>query len=140
MRRIAIVLMALTLLVVAAPATAGGRPLTADLAASNEIGGGDGDAAGFAHITLNQGQGQVCFSITTEGLTTPAVAAHIHDGGPAVNGPVVVNFDWPTTQGEGCVSADADLIKDIRQNPGDYYVNVHNPTVPSGAVRGQLSK
>ena len=41
---------------------------------------------------------------------------------------------------KGCVAAGADLIKEIRQNPGNYYVNVHNADFPDGAVRGQLSK
>lgn len=139
MRRISIAVIALAALLVAAPAVAGGRPLSADLAASNEVPGGDGDATGSAHVTLNQGQGEVCFHITTDGLSTPAVAAHIHKAPAGVNGPVVVDFQWATTGGMGCVDADADLIKEIRQNPSEYYVNVHNPTVPSGAVRGQLS-
>ena len=41
MRRIVIVAIALAALVVAAPAFADGRPLSADLAASNELNGGD---------------------------------------------------------------------------------------------------
>jgi hypothetical protein len=41
---------------------------------------------------------------------------------------------------QGCVTADKDLIKDIRQNPENYYVNVHNAAFPGGAVRGQLEK
>ena len=141
MRRIFVALVALAALLVAAPALAGGRPLSADLAAANEVGGGDGDATGSAHVTLNQGQGEVCFHITTEGLTTPAFAAHIHAAPAGVNGGVVVDFQWAVTGGSGCVDGvAADLIKAIRQNPSDYYVNVHNPTVPSGAVRGQLGK
>ena len=129
-----------TLTIGAVPAIAGGRPLTAELTAAAETTGGDVGASGAATVTLNQGQGEVCFSIAAQGLTTPIGAGHIHIGGPGVNGPVVVNFDWPTTNGVGCVDADSDLIKDIRQNPGAYYVNLHNETVPSGAVRGQLGK
>ncbi len=141
MRRIFIALVALVALVVAAPALADGRPLSADLAASNEVGGGDGDATGSAHVTLNQGQGEVCFHITTDGLTTSPFAAHIHVGPAGVNGGVVVDLQWAATGGSGCVDGiDADLIKAIRQDPSGYYINVHNPTVPSGAVRGQLSK
>ena len=101
-------------------------------------------ATGSAHVWLNQGQEEVCFSIETEGLTTGAIAAHIHSGPAGANGGVVVNFDWANTgdadSAAGCVSADAGVIKDIRQHPDQYYVNVHNSTVPSGAVRGQLSK
>ena len=37
----------------------------------------------------------------------------------------------PVSGLHGCVHADAALIKDIRQDPGDYYVNVHHD-VPRG--------
>lgn len=132
------------LILAALPAGAGGRPLSAELASANEVGGGDGSATGSAAIELNQGLGEVCFEISTEGLTTEPIAAHIHVGPAGENGPVVVNFDWAANGSgagaAGCVAADAALIKDIRQHPSAYYVNVHNPTVPSGAVRGQLAK
>ena len=65
------------------------------------------------------------------------VAAHIHIGAAGVAGGVAV----PLSPTSGCVDGvDKDLIKDIRQNPGNYYVNVHNADFPPGAVRGQLSK
>ncbi len=38
-----------------------------------------------------------------------------------------------------CVHADADRIKDIRQNPENYYVNLHNAQHPGGVMRAQLS-
>ncbi len=144
MRRILLFSFLLAGLVVASPAMAGGRPLTADLAASNEVGGGDGDATGAASVWLNQGRGEICFIIETDGLSSPVFAAHIHTGPAGVNGGVVVNFDWASNgdadSAAGCVTADAELIKEIRQHPDQYYVNVHNPSVPSGAVRGQLSR
>ena len=40
----------------------------------------------------------------------------------------------------GCRAVAAALIRDIRQGPEGFYVNVHNPPFPAGAVRGQLAK
>ena len=118
----------------------GGRPLTADLSGGEEVPGpGDPDGSGAASLTLNQGQGQICFQIDVDNIATPT-AAHIHVGATGVAGGVVVNFDVANNGLAGCVDADKDIIKAVRQNPSNYYVNVHNADFPPGAVRGQLSK
>ena len=119
----------------------GGRRLTATLTGAAEVPGpGDPDGGGTAVITLNQGQNEVCFELTVSNIA-PATLAHIHSGGPTVAGPVVVTLTSPAEgSSKGCVSAGAELIKDIRQSPENYYVNVHNADFPDGAVRGQLSK
>ena len=127
---------------------AGGRPLSTTLTGEAEVNAagvpnqGDLDGEGSARVTLNQGQGEVCFEINVSGITLPATAAHIHVGAAGVNGPIVVGLAAPDASGfaSGCVSADKALIKAIRQNPADYYVNVHNAEYPPGAVRGQLSR
>ncbi len=91
----------------------------------------------------------MCFSVEWSGLSGHVVAAHIHPGVAGVNGPPVVGFHgnpfgptFGSTDGplEGCVDAAADLIKDIRQNPEAYYVNLHTAAFPGGEIRGQLSK
>lgn len=132
------VLIVLVVLVSAVSAH-GGRPLSAELLGANEVPAGDPDGSGFADVTLNQGQGEVCFAIEVSGIGT-ITAAHIHTGAVGVNGPPIVNFN-PVVNGlTNCVSGvDADLIKAIRQNPELYYVNVHTTEFPGGAVRGQLS-
>ena len=134
-------LVLLVLLLAVGSASAGGRPFSTTLTGAEEAPGpGDPDGSGFASLTLNQGQEEICFELTVSGIE-PATAAHIHIGPVGVAGPVVVGLAAPTDgSSSGCVSADPDLIKAIRQNPEAYYVNVHNAPFPAGALRGQLSK
>lgn len=120
----------------------GGRPLHAMLTGDAEVPGpGDEDGTGTALVTLNRGQQEVCFELTVSDID-PATAAHIHAGDATVAGPVVVALAPPADgTSSGCVQdVDAGLIDAIRQNPADYYVNVHNAAFPAGAVRGQLSR
>jgi hypothetical protein len=125
----------------AAVAQAGGKTLTATLTGAAEVPGpGDPDGSGEATITLNPGQGEICYELSVTGIA-PATAAHIHVGSVSVAGPVVVGLAPPTGgSSSGCTSADRALIKAIMKNPEQYYVNVHNAEYPAGALRGQLSK
>ncbi|HEX6732150.1 MAG TPA: CHRD domain-containing protein [Pyrinomonadaceae bacterium] len=119
----------------------GGRPLTTTLTGAAEVPGpGDTDGTGTAQITLNHGQGEVCYELTVDKIAA-ANAAHIHSGAVDKAGPPIANLTAPTNgSSKGCVSLDKDKIKDIIQNPANYYVNVHNAEFPDGAVRGQLGK
>ena len=119
-----------------------GRPLSATLTGAAEVPGpGDTDGAGTVSIRLNQGKKQVCYELTVSNIAT-ATAAHIHRGGSTVAGPVVITLEAPADgSSSGCVEGVSDeLIKEIRQNPENFYVNVHNAPFPAGAVRGQLTK
>ena len=122
-------------------AVAGGRPLSTTLTGAQEVPPADPDGSGTASFTLNQGQGQICFTLTASNLA-PTTAAHIHEASAGQNGPVVVTLTPPGPDGSssGCVAAPAEVIKAIRQNPSDYYVNIHTTEFPGGAIRGQLSK
>jgi len=122
---------------------ASGRPLAAQLTGAEEVPGpGDADGSGNAFVTLNRKTGVVCWEISVANITLPAIAAHIHRGPAGVAGPVVVSLSPPVANGisTGCVSADASLIKELRQDPAGFYVNVHTTDFPAGAVRGQLTK
>jgi hypothetical protein len=119
-----------------------GRPLSATLTGAAEVPGpGDADGTGTASIRLNQGKKQVCFDLTVANIVT-ATAAHIHRGAATASGPVVVTLTAPATgTSSGCVdNVSVELIKELRQNPENFYVNVHNTPFPNGAVRGQLEK
>lgn len=140
-RLIVIVISGLVLVGLALPAVAGGRPLSAALSWDNEVPPAVETAAtGTIHLTLNQGQGEVCFWLDTDGLSGPPLAGHIHAAPAGQNGGVVVNLGIMSADQASCVSADKDTIKQIRQNPWNYYVNVHTAVNPGGEVRGQLSK
>ena len=125
--------------VLASAASQGGTPLHADLLPQNQVPPTASNGSGTALVTLNQGQSEVCWDITVSDLTTPVILAHIHHGAAGTNGPVVVDFMEPVNGLHGCVQADPALIKQIRQSPADYYVNVHTTMFPLGEVRGQLS-
>ena len=119
----------------------GGRPFTTTLTGAAEVPGpGDTDGTGTASITLNHGQGEVCYELTVDKIAA-SNAAHIHAGAVDKAGPPIANLTPPTNgTSKGCVALDKDKIKDIMQNPANYYVNVHNAEFPDGAVRGQLGK
>ena len=128
-----------------ADADQGGRSFRVLMGGAQEAPGpGDPDGSGVAVITLNQGQGTVCFDLSMENITLPATGAHIHVAPAGSPGPIVVHLTAPGADGtsSGCVEGvDPNLIKAIRQNPSDYYVNVHTlPGFGAGAVRGQLEK
>ena len=130
-----------------AVAAGAGRPFTTTLTGAAEVPGpGDPDASGVARIWLNQGLGEVCFDISWEDVDGVVFASHIHEAPAGVAGDIVVPLFEGSFGGTDAVSAcvdgvDADLMKDIRQNPAEYYVNVHSlPDFGPGAIRGQLSK
>ena len=143
-----ILLVLVTVLALASIAANGGRTFTTTLTGEAEVNAqgvpnqGDLDGTGTATITLNYGQGTICWEIWVSGITLPAAAAHIHEAPVTAPGPVVVPLSAPDADGyaSGCTSVDRDEIKDIIQHPEEYYVNVHNVDYPAGALRGQLSK
>jgi CHRD domain len=135
----AVVLLAVAM--TAAVAQAGGKTLTTTLTGAAEVPGpGDPDGSGVATLTLNPGQGEICYELSVT-LIAPPTAAHIHVGTAGVAGPVVVPLVPPVEgSSSACASVDPALIKAIMKNPEQYYVNVHNAEYPAGALRGQLSK
>jgi len=140
-------LIALLVAAGAAGADDAGRPLSATpLTGAQEVPGpGDPDASGTADVEFNQGQGTVCLTVTWANVDGTVFAGHIHRGAAGTAGPIVVPLFSGSFTGtdaaSGCVeNVNAALIKEIRQDPSAFYVNVHSSVFPAGAVRGQLAK
>ena len=108
---------------------------------TNEVPGpGDPDGSGLAKITVKEKMGMIYYEITVSNISA-ATAAHIHSAPAGQSGSVVVTLTPPDASGfsSGTVSnLDPNLLKSIKENPANYYVNVHNADYPAGAVRGQL--
>jgi hypothetical protein len=143
---IALIVSAFALTVGAPPAAAGlgtmVPPVTVlhtTLTGAAEVPGpGDPDGRGTATIVLIPFLGRICYALTAQNIA-PATAAHIHVGSASVAGPVVVSLAPPTNGASGgCVNASPLTVAAIAANPANYYVNVHNPPFPAGAIRGQL--
>lgn len=100
---------------------------------------GDPDGSGRAIVLVNTAEDEVCALLKVRDIETPT-AAHIHEAPAGVAGGVVLALETPPTTGASwaCYDVSGELADDLRANPADYYVNVHNAEFPGGALRGQL--
>ncbi len=76
-------------------------------------------------------------TITTSGID--AKAAHIHNGEPGVNGPIIIPF-VKTSENTWAVAEGAILTDEQLENykAGNLYINVHSDQYPAGEIRGQI--
>jgi hypothetical protein len=94
--------------------------------------------SGKIELDIKPRHHQVCYQLILKGIKSPT-KLHLHKGAIGVNGDLALELNPPAGRvSRGCVSAAPDLIRDLRQNPANYYVNVHSTQFPKGAVRGQL--
>ena len=123
-----------------------------EVSSTGEKGVGDLDGRGKAEVLINVERRRACFSLSWRGIEPPSMA-HIHDGDKDTAGPIVIAFfmtgdeaapgdqDLPDTLNgvDGCVTGvEKSLLRDIKRNPRQFYVNIHNDPFPAGAIRGQL--
>ena len=94
----------------------------------------------MATITINLGQSELCYMIVFTTSET-VIAAHIHHAPAGVAAPPMIPLNAPVAgSSSGCKAVDQSLLKDILQNPEQYYLNVHTTAHPGGDGRGQLTK
>jgi hypothetical protein len=146
------------------PASPSGQPLvfSALISPANEvpaIANAEGSGQGAAQITITPTRdaagtitaATVDFYVQLNGFPagTRMQAAHIHNGGAGVNGPVRVDTGLTTGTArelsDGTLEvnfvdlpADPVIVQGIIDNPSGWYFNVHSPLNPGGFARGQL--
>lgn len=92
-------------------------------------------ATGTAILTLNDLGTEVSYSISYSGLMGTEVAAHFHNAGPGMNGPVM--FPLPAGQPKvGTWSVGAFEVGEL--NAGRVYINIHTDLYPAGEIRGNI--
>ncbi|WP_372798417.1 CHRD domain-containing protein [Litorivivens sp.] len=134
--------------------------LVADLDGREEVGQsnnrsivGDPNGRGEAYVFgIDGDEFTLCYIVEVEKIQLVPVGsgmmAHIHEGARGTNGPVVAALADPEdgnaadclTEGEAgkFPTGEPGIVQRILNNPEKFYVNVHNPKYPGGAVRGQL--
>ncbi len=135
--------------------------LSTELDGSAEV-AGDGDTSQLVGDATGTGEAYVfgidgdettlCYVLNVSGIQQVPVgsgmAAHIHEGAADENGPVVAALAGPEDGNAGdCLTegeegkfptGEAGIVQRILMDPGSFYINVHNPQFPDGAIRGQL--
>ncbi len=124
--------------------------------------GSSANAIIYVHVIKDSNgnitSGSVDFDIATKFKATTTInGLHLHKGLPGVAGPILVPTDVANgdksfvTDANGKVTifkqvqfpqtapnVDVATIVDLIANPSNFYVNIHTPDFPSGAMRGQL--
>ncbi len=98
---------------------------------------GDPDGEGFGAVVFDDHAAHYFLAVAN--VDAPS-AAHIHAGTADQNRPIAIGFDAQFEGGiaVGSVAVDEEIEAAILARPEDYYLNVHSPDYPNGAVRGQL--
>ena len=96
---------------------------------------------GDALASLDTTSKVLTYTVTFEGLSGPATAAHFH--GPAAAGAnagvaVPIGGKGPTSPVHGTATLTDAQIKDLEA--GMWYVNVHTAANPGGEIRGQVTR
>ena len=95
------------------------------------------NAVGIANLFVDLGRGVLCYRMGYDGINRPD-GAHVHAGGPGQNGRPVIDLHPEMNGDEGCVGADPTALHNLRDHPEAFYLQLHTPENPDGAMRGQI--
>lgn len=146
-------------------AAAHATPMTIEVALSPELEvppvTSDATGTAFFHFDPELPEAGIGFELQLTTITTPLLQAHIHQGGPGVNGDIIaVIFEFCDLAPDGCdgdpgeveITGDdlniagaatafggnsfADVIAAMQA--GDAYINIHTEGFPGGELRGNI--
>jgi hypothetical protein len=113
--------------------------LKADLKGSSSVPPNQSAATGKVEASFDTATKVLTYTVTFSGLSGPAVAAHFH--GPAEvgkNAGIVVHFPAVSSPVKGTATLTDAQAADLLA--GRWYANIHTQQIPSGEIRGQLTK
>ncbi|MCS1352079.1 CHRD domain-containing protein [Mechercharimyces sp. CAU 1602] len=132
------------------------RTFFAVMKGGNEVPPIISNASGFTGFVFNRSLTKVSYSLNIANIGK-MTQAHIHAGGPGINGPVVAFLFGQTVPGVSMTAGNVtfSLTKEnlvgplegktigdlfILMGSGESYVNVHTEQNPPGEIRGQIEK
>ena len=111
-------------------------------------------AFGTAVVTVDEGSGDITYTVRVWNFPTGVIAAHFHVGAEKTPGPVIINIEVPATASndftltgtvnvadfvarpEQGIRSEADALQAIIGE--NTYINVHSQANPGGEIRGQV--
>ncbi len=110
--------------------------VTAQLSGKNQVPSVETKASGKSTIKVDENK-SVSGKVTVKDMT--ATAAHIHQGAPDKDGPVVIPLK-ETSKNTFSVPANTKMTDEqfAAFKEGNLYINVHSKKYPSGEVRAQM--
>ncbi len=127
-------------LLFAAPAQAEMLNMTAELNGASEVPANDSAGTGTLEATYDTETKMFTWTVTYDGLTGDATAAHFH--GPAAPdanaGPVVPIEGDLASPIEGSATLTDEQATQLQD--GMWYFNLHTAQYPDGEIRGQVTK
>ena len=109
----------------------------ADMLGSTEVPATDSAGKGSAEVTVDTDTKKVSWTMSVEGLSGDATAAHAHGPASATeSAPPVIDMS-----GDKMMKGSADITEAqwTEMKAGKYYINVHTAKFPDGEIRGQLA-
>jgi hypothetical protein len=125
-----------------APAEAALINFNATMTGSQEVPPNNSPGTGSSTVLLDDVADTIMVNTSFSGLTSPAVAGHIHaPAPPGVNAPVLFPFTGVPSATIGTIPTQMFTLSTTQVGQleaGLFYVNIHTTIFPDGEIRGQL--